>query len=74
MPFRSEMSFSPSFWAVDFNAPTALALAKGVGGNACTFSFLKSALACAYAASALAGTFSGSTPKNEVSAVLAYSG
>ena len=68
------MVFRLYFSAVLFSRPTALALANGVGSNAWRPSFSNSAFAFSQASVASDGTSSGSRPKNEVSAVDAYSG
>src|SRR5882724_9211801 len=73
-PSRSETFSSPYFSAVFFSVPTALALANGVGSKATRPSFSNSSSAFSHASVASDGTSSGSSPKNEVSAVLAYSG
>src|ERR1700710_585588 len=73
-PSRSEMVFRSYFSAVVLSSPTALALANGVGSKAVRPSFSNSSFDFSHASVASEGTSSGSRPKNEVRAVLAYSG
>ncbi len=65
---------TPSWSARFFSMPTAFALVNGVGANATRPSFAKSLCAWSTASLASVGMSSGFTLKNEVSAVLVYSG